>query len=564
MPIIAARAGGIGFHELSPRERLSALLDDGECTELVGPFDRIGSPWLLQQGLVPQSDDGVVVVRGAVDGHAVVGIAIEGTFEGGSIGEVGGAKIATALELATEACRRGQPTAALLLLESGGVRLQEATLGLATIAAIQSAIIELREWAPVIAIIAGPVGCFGGMSLAATLCTYIIGTPHGRLSMNGPEVIEQEAGPDELDAGDRELIWQIAGCEARLRDGWIDALVQDDSLAVSSALREAMAHGPQTPVRSTQPLEHLRRLRTELKDSELCSERTGPASGRACVWLERLSAGVVRQSFETPSILTAEMNFPPTGEQALAIAIVPDAGSRLPRASAGELGLEQAWALAACIDQFIADEQKAGTRRPIIAIVDTPGQAYGRTEEARCISVGAASAVDAYVRARRAGHPVLTLVVGRAVSGAFLAHGLQSDHIFALANHGVTMCAMNAEAMARITRRTLAEAEAAAAATLPMSFAIWDAHRLGVIDTLIEGVDADDPSPEDLAEVKSRLNEALVSFGRGQVSRLSILDNPYRQSTNRVRQAMREQWTSGADMSTKARVVGCDDQMAKV
>jgi len=45
---------------------------------------------------------------------------------------------------------------------------------------------------------------------------------------------------------------------------------------------------------------------------------------------------------------------------------------------------------------------------------------------------------------------------------------------------------------------------------------------------------------------------------------LSIHDNPYRQSTNRVRQAMREQWTSGADMSTKARVVGCDDQMAKV
>jgi malonate decarboxylase beta subunit len=205
MSMISELGQEAGFHELSPRERLAALFDGGTFTELLDPFERIDSPWLLRQGLVPQSDDGVVIVQGAIDGQAVVGIAIEGSFEGGSIGEVGGAKIATALTLAAESCLAGTPVAALLLLETGGVRLQEATLGLAAIADIQSAIIALREQAPVIAVIAGPVGCFGGMSLAAELCTYIIGTPHGRLGMNGPEVIEQEAGTEEIDAGDRGL-----------------------------------------------------------------------------------------------------------------------------------------------------------------------------------------------------------------------------------------------------------------------------------------------------------------------------------------------------------------------
>ncbi|NYF79560.1 biotin-independent malonate decarboxylase subunit beta [Granulicella arctica] len=231
------------FQELSARERISALLDGGYFRELVGPFDRVSSPWLEPQGLVPQSDDGVVVGRGKVSGREIVAIAIEPAFEGGSVGEVGGAKIATALELAQESCRAGTPIAALLLLETGGVRLQEANLGLASIARIQAAIVSLRELAPVIAVVAGPTGCFGGMSLAAALCTWIIGTPHGRLGMNGPEVIEQEAGPTELDASDRELIWKLIGCETRYFQGVIDAFVEDNASSIACAIADAVARG---------------------------------------------------------------------------------------------------------------------------------------------------------------------------------------------------------------------------------------------------------------------------------------------------------------------------------
>ncbi len=150
------------------------------------------SPWLFKQNIVPQADDGVVIAKGSIQERPVVLISIEGIFQGGSLGEVGGAKIAGALELAVEDNLKGIPTAAILLLETGGVRLQEANLGLAAIADIQAAIVNLRQYQPVIAVVAGSVGCFGGMSIAAGLCSYIVMTQEGRLGLNGPQVIEQE------------------------------------------------------------------------------------------------------------------------------------------------------------------------------------------------------------------------------------------------------------------------------------------------------------------------------------------------------------------------------------
>lgn len=131
------------FIELRARERAHALLDDGSYRELLDPFDGIMSPWLGAQGIVPQSDDGMVVAKGTINGQPAVVIAIEGTFQGGSMGEVSGAKMAAALELAVEDNRNGIPTQAVLCLETGGVRLQEANLGLAAIADIHAAIVDL-------------------------------------------------------------------------------------------------------------------------------------------------------------------------------------------------------------------------------------------------------------------------------------------------------------------------------------------------------------------------------------------------------------------------------------
>ncbi|MBB1615273.1 biotin-independent malonate decarboxylase subunit beta [Pseudomonas sp. UMC65] len=248
------------FVELGARQRARALLDAGSFRELLDPFQRVMSPWLERQGVVPQADDGVVIAKGSIAGSPVVIAAIEGAFQGGSLGEVGGAKIAGALELAAEDNRNGIPTRAVMLLETGGVRLQEANLGLAAIADIHAAIVDLRQYQPVVGVVAGSVGCFGGMSIAAGLCSYLLVTQEARLGLNGPQVIEQEAGLEEYDSRDRPFIWSLTGGEQRFASGLVDRYVADDVALIQAQVRELLALGLPSRQRSREAELYLQRL----------------------------------------------------------------------------------------------------------------------------------------------------------------------------------------------------------------------------------------------------------------------------------------------------------------
>jgi malonate decarboxylase beta subunit len=240
------------FIELNGRDRAQSLFDQGTSKELVGPFDRIESPWLPMQDVTPQADDGCIVIKGKIAGKPAVAIALEAAFQGGSIGEVSGAKMTAALDLAAKDSSAGNPTAAILLLETGGVRLQEANLGLAAIAEVISSLLALREHAPVITVIAGTVGCFGGMALPAGLSSYTIMTREARLGLNGPEVIEQESGIEEFDPSDRALIWAIHGGEQRVGMGLADYLAEDSVEHIASAVRNCVSIGNPAQHRSEQ------------------------------------------------------------------------------------------------------------------------------------------------------------------------------------------------------------------------------------------------------------------------------------------------------------------------
>ncbi len=170
-------------------------------------------------------------------------IALEGDFQGGSMGEVSGQKMAAALDLACADSEKGTPTSAVLLLETGGVRLQEANLGLAVIAELlvpsynsedmRRSFAWSREWS----------GCFGSMSLAAGLAGYLVMTREARLGLNGPEVIQQESGIDEFDPSDRAIVWAINGGEQRYAMGLADALVEDDTPQIVEAIRHFVTKG---------------------------------------------------------------------------------------------------------------------------------------------------------------------------------------------------------------------------------------------------------------------------------------------------------------------------------
>ena len=112
-----------------------------------------------------------------------------------------------------------------------------------------------------IGLVAGPVGCFGGMSIAAGLCSYLLVTREARLGLNGPQVIEQEAGLDEYDSRDRPFIWSLTGGDQRHASGLVDGYVADDIESIRSELHGLFANGKPAQERSRRHAWFLQRLR---------------------------------------------------------------------------------------------------------------------------------------------------------------------------------------------------------------------------------------------------------------------------------------------------------------
>jgi malonate decarboxylase beta subunit len=532
------------FIEGDALERAEALLDPDGVRVLCGPFDRLESPWLEPQGIVPQADDGVVIARGTLGGRPAVIASIEQGFQGGGTGEVSGAKISQALRLAADDSRAGTPTAAVLLFETGGVRLQEANLGLNAVAEICSAVLDLRPLAPVIGVIAGEVGSFGGMSIAAGLCTRLIITPQGRLGLNGPAVIEQEAGIDEFDAGDRALIWRIHGGEHRTAAGLTDTLVADDRDLLRAAVLEALAAG--VPAGGTHRSERIDALGSRLAALEpqnvpAAPVTSSPAVSRGRAWLSALAA--TEPVAVIPSVIRADT------PDATYLAVVPDPQNPFHRARNGEVGLTESLALAATIDDVVTADAKAETKRAIVAVVDLPSQAYGRIEETAGLHQVIAAAVDAYHRARNAGHPTVAIVVGEALSGGFLAHGLQAQQILALDDPGVQIHAMHKSAAARITLRTVDELEKLAETVLPLSYHVGDWAQLGFCDGLLAVSDADAPAEADVTAVRTAIDDAIAAARRGPRDLSNRLDSAgalqNRKASRAIREAMAAQWQHG-------------------
>jgi biotin-independent malonate decarboxylase beta subunit/biotin-independent malonate decarboxylase gamma subunit len=550
------------FLEGDALDRAAALLDRDGFRVLCGPFDRLESPWLEPQGIVPQADDGVVIARGTVAGRPAVIASIEQGFQGGGTGEVSGAKISQALRLAAEASRAGSPTAAILLFETGGVRLQEANLGLNAVAEICSAVLDLRPLAPVIGVVSGEVGSFGGMSIAAGLCTRLIITPQGRIGLNGPAVIEQEAGIDEFDSSDRALIWSIHGGEQRTATGLADKLVADDRDLIRDDVIDAVAAGvlragshrservealgsrlasldPKNPP-TPQDLRRLWGPTFAPVDGAEPTKAATPSTvkSRGHDWLAALAA--TKPAAVIPSVVRADT------ADATYLAVVPDPHNPFHRARNGEVGLTESWALAVAIDDIVSADAAVEMKRAVVAVVDLPSQAYGRIEETAGLHQAIAATVDAYHRARNAGHPTVAIVVGQALSGGFLAHGLQAQQILALDDPGVQIHAMHKSAAARITLRTVDELEKLAETVIPLSYNVRDWAKLGFCDGLLSVSDADTPTADDISTVRNAVGAAIAAARSGPRDLSNRLESPgalqNRKASRAIHDVMSAQW----------------------
>ncbi|NMX58363.1 biotin-independent malonate decarboxylase subunit gamma [Pseudomonas sp. WS 5146] len=255
---------------------------------------------------------------------------------------------------------------------------------------------------------------------------------------------------------------------------------------------------------------------------------------RGLQWFNALSVGATPVEGLPYSLKVADGV---VGEQAVRfIAVVTDAQNRFPRARNGEVGLLEGWGLAKAVDEAI----EKGDKRPIIAIVDVPSQAYGRREEALGIHQALAAAADSYARARLAGHPVIALLVGKAMSGAFLAHGYQANRMIALRDPGVMVHAMGKASAARVTLRSVEELEALASSVPPMAYDIDSYASLGLLWETLSVSQIEQPTADDVTRVSDCLLHAIEDIHSPDLK--GRLGASNRAASSHVRQLLREQW----------------------
>lgn len=264
-------------------------------------------------------------------------------------------------------------------------------------------------------------------------------------------------------------------------------------------------------------------------------------SHRGTAWWQALTGNATPLTDYAPSLRVADAAL--GDDTARYIAVVPDPHNPFPRARHGETGLIEGWSLAKAVRDAIEADCARDVRRPIVAIVDTPSQAYGRNEEAYGIHQALAAAADAYATARLQGHPVIALLVGKAMSGAFLAHGYQANRLIALDDPKVMVHAMGKDAAARITLRSVDELDALAAGIPPMAYDIHSYASLGLLWKLLAVADPDRPGADATTQVANTLRDAVADIRKDTSTGLaSRLHGPLRAASAEVRARLRAQW----------------------
>jgi malonate decarboxylase beta subunit len=239
----AATSGQASWFQATARQRVEGLLDPDSFAEFLPPSERVQSPHLKLFDLPSAFDDGLVIGRGALDGKPVLVAAQEGQFMGGTFAEVSGAKLVGLLRAARD--HKELPQTVLLLLDSGGVRLQEANAGELAVAELMRSIVEARcAGVAVIALVGGRAGAFGGAGLTTATCSRVVISEQGRIGVSGPEVIETNKGVEEFDSQDKALVWSTDGGKNRRLIGGADAFAEDSMEGFRAAAKSLMAKAP--------------------------------------------------------------------------------------------------------------------------------------------------------------------------------------------------------------------------------------------------------------------------------------------------------------------------------
>ncbi len=169
---------------------------------------------------------------------------------------------------------------------------------------------------------------------------------------------------------------------------------------------------------------------------------------------------------------------------------------RFPVVYFGVIGMEEAYKMASAVYESIeADKDKpVEEKRSLVLIVDTPGNAPGKVEEIFGMNKATGAYQLALAEARKRGHAVIAIVIGRAISGAFLCHGLQADHILALPRqYGTIIHVMPLSSISRITKMDIERLEELSVKSPVFASGVDFFYRLGGVEEIV-------PTPGDMRQ----------------------------------------------------------------
>lgn len=223
---------------------------------------------------------------------------------------------------------------------------------------------------------------------------------------------------------------------------------------------------------------------------------------------------------------------------------------RFPVVYAGVIGLEEGYKMALAVYRTLAmDKDKpVNEKRPLVLIVDTPGNGPGKLEEIIGMNKSTGAYQLALAEARHAGHPIIAMVIGRAISGAFLCHGLQADHILSLTSEFGTMIhVMPLTSIARITRQDV-ERLTELSRTNPVFAAgpefFW---QLGGVEELLKTIpEMKDAIVRHIGDVRQQKQTSGIQATGPQGRGLSGEERGGRKARNVILKQMREEYQAVA------------------
>lgn len=191
-----------GFHvRVGSEQYFDMLFDDGKFTELNPNVESVDmlhfkdtksyTDRLKEVKAKTKLTDSIRNAVGTVNGTKMVVSCMDFAFIGGSLGSVMGEKIRRAIDYCIE-----NKLPYMIICQSGGARMQEATYSLMQLAKVQAKLAQLSNAGlPYISYLCDPT--FGGITASfAMTADIIIAEPGALIGFAGPRVIRETIGRD--------------------------------------------------------------------------------------------------------------------------------------------------------------------------------------------------------------------------------------------------------------------------------------------------------------------------------------------------------------------------------